>query len=70
MAKKVEAISAPAPRLLDVKKAAGYLGTTVWQIRKLVWAKEIAHIRLGQRLLFDIHDLDKFITAQKIGARA
>ncbi len=70
MAKKIEVISAPAPRLVDVKKAAAYLGTTTWQIRKLVWAKEIAHIRLGQRLLFDVLDLNQFIEQQKIGARA
>jgi excisionase family DNA binding protein len=69
VAKKAEAISAPPARLLDVRSAAAYLGTTTWQIRKLVWAKEIAHVRLGQRLLFDIFDLNKFVESQKIGAR-
>ena len=70
MAKKAEVTSAPAPRLLDVKRAAAYLGTTTWQIRKLVWAREIAHVRLGQRLLFDINDLNRFVESQKILARA
>jgi hypothetical protein len=70
VAKKVEAISAPPARLLDIKKSAAYLGTTTWQIRKLVWAKEIAHLRLGQRLLFDVLDLNRFIESQKIGVRA
>lgn len=63
-------VSTPAPRLLGVPQAAAYLGTTTWMVRKLVWAREIAHIRLGQRLLFDILDLNKFVEQQKIAARA
>lgn len=61
---------APAPRLLNIAQAATFLGTTTWNMRKLVWEKEIAHLRLGQRILFDIRDLDSFITAQKIPATA
>jgi excisionase family DNA binding protein len=63
-------VSTPAPRLLGVQQAAAYLGTTTWMVRKLVWAREISHIRLGQRLLFDILDLNKFVESQKIEARA
>ncbi len=48
-------------RLLNVKQAASYLGTTVWQIRSLTWDKKLAGIRLGQRLLFDVKELDKFV---------
>jgi excisionase family DNA binding protein len=55
---------------VNVTQAAAYIGTTTWQIRKLVWAKELAHIRLGQRLLFDIQDLNRFIESQKTTARA
>ena len=62
--------SAPAARCLNVQQAAAYVGTTAWQIRKLVWAKELTHIKLGQRLLFDVRDLDKFIESQKVVARA
>ena len=70
LAKKVQVTNAPAPRLLGVNQAAAYLGTTSWMIRKLVWAKEISHIRLGQRLLFDVQDLNKFIESQKVAVRA
>jgi excisionase family DNA binding protein len=70
VANKVQAINVPAPRLLGVNQAAAYLGTTSWMIRKLVWAKEIAHIRLGQRLLFGLQDLNKFVDSQKILARS
>jgi len=69
MAHKVQVAHAQAPRLLGVNQAAAYLGTTSWMIRKLVWAKELSHIRLGQRLLFDVQDLNKFVESQKIPAR-
>ena len=70
MAKKtVPIVHAPEPRLLGVNQAASYLGTTTWMVRKLVWAKDIAYIRLGQRLLFDVVDLNKFIESQKVAAR-
>ena len=64
MAKK-EAIAAPTPRLLNVESAAHYLGATTWSVRKLAWDKEVPHVRIGQRLLFDIKDLDKFIEQAK-----
>jgi excisionase family DNA binding protein len=70
VANKVQVVNAPAPRLLGVNQAAAYLGTTSWMIRKLVWGKELSHIRLGQRLLFDVQDLNKFVESQKIPARA
>jgi len=66
VAKKVQVVNAPAPRCVNVNQAAAYLGTTTWMVRKLVWAKEIAYIRLGQRLLFDIQDLNRFIESQKV----
>jgi excisionase family DNA binding protein len=62
VAKKVRVVN--TPRLLGVNQAAAYLGTTTWMVRKLVWAKETAHIRSGQRLLFDVVDLNKFIESQ------
>lgn len=55
----------PAPRLLGVAAAAAYLGATVWAIRKLQWEGTISSIRIGQRLLFDLRDLDAFIEKQK-----
>jgi len=58
----------PAPRLLGVTAAATYLGATVWAIRKLHWERTIPSIKIGQRLLFDINDLDKFIERQKLSS--
>jgi len=55
------------PRLLDVEKAATYLGTTTWCVRKLAWAKDVPHIKLGKKIVFDIVDLDAFIARAKTG---
>lgn len=59
----------PAPRLLGVSAAAAYLGATEWAIRKLQWERAIPSIRIGQRVLFDIADLNAFIEKQKLAAR-
>jgi excisionase family DNA binding protein len=65
--------SKPAPtgdvRLLTVKDAARYLSAHVWFLRTLVWERRIPFLKLGNRLLFDIRDLDMFIAAQKQGVQ-
>jgi len=66
--KKQTSTTAPAPRLFGVADAAAYLGATVWAIRKLQWEHAIPSIRIGQRVLFDINDLNKFIERQKSAA--
>jgi excisionase family DNA binding protein len=52
-------------RLLDIKMAARYLSTTVWQMRTLVWEKKVPHVKLGHRILFDRADLDKLVEKLK-----
>ena len=54
------------PRLLGVREAATYLGSTVWAIRTLVWEEQVPHIKIGKRLLIDRADLDKFVDQHKI----
>ena len=63
--KKQTSTAAPAPRLLGVADAAHYLGATHWAVRKLQWERAIPSVRIGQRVLFDINDLNKFIEQQK-----
>lgn len=63
--KKQTSTIAPVPRLLGVADAAHYLGATQWSIRKLQWERAIPFIRIGQRVLFDIADLNAFIERQK-----
>jgi len=53
------------PRLLGVKDAAHYLGSTVWFVRSLVWNGDIPSCRMGKRLLIDRQDLDSFVDRQK-----
>lgn len=57
------------PRLLNIEEAAQYLATTTWAVRKLLWSKEVPHIKLGTRLLIDKQDLDSFINRAKLGGK-
>jgi excisionase family DNA binding protein len=58
-------VSQERPRLLDLKGSAAYLSSTVTCIRRLVWDKRIAHIRLGKKIMIDRADLDAFVDQQK-----
>ena len=49
------------PRLLSVKQASAYSGATIWAIRQLYWAKEVAGTIIGRRLLIERESLDAFI---------
>ncbi|MGO9075628.1 MAG: helix-turn-helix domain-containing protein [Terriglobales bacterium] len=54
-----------APRLLNVRDAAAYLGTTVWFIRNLGWSDSLPVLKLGNRWLFDKADLDAYVDRMK-----
>ena len=56
-----EVPSGIVPRLLTVKQASAYSGATVWAIRELYWAKEVAGTIIGRRLLISRESLDAFI---------
>lgn len=63
-----------APRLLDVRSAAAYLGVSTWTIRDLDAARRLPRVRLPlagrecRRLLFDVRDLDRLVEASKDAA--
>jgi hypothetical protein len=57
---KATPLPAVLPRRLDVALAATYLGTTKWRIRSLVWEEKLHGYIDGQRLLFDVKDLDAY----------
>jgi hypothetical protein len=38
-------------------------------MRKLAWSKDVPHVRLGTRILFDRLDLDAFINRAKLGGK-
>jgi hypothetical protein len=56
------------PRLLPLKKAAEYLGLTVWAMRERIWAGDIPVIRFpgGRKMFIDVQDLEDFIKNNKI----
>lgn len=55
-------------RLLNIKETATYLGATIWQVRTLVWKKELRALRMGHRQVFDRADLDEFVERLKRAA--
>lgn len=54
--------AAPAPRALTIKQAAGYLGGTVWAIRKLIWSGQLAYTRIGSRFVIQQSALDSWLS--------
>jgi len=63
----------PAPPVLDLttkpylnaREAAHLLALSVWTIRHAVRLKTLTCIRVGSRMLFDRHDLTRFMERQK-----
>ena len=53
------------PRLLDVRKAAQYLGISGDAVREHVRHKTIPTVRANRRVLFDVYDLDQWIDQHK-----
>jgi hypothetical protein len=56
-----------SPRLLTLKRAAAFLGLTVWAIRERIWAGHIPVIQYpgGRKQYVDTLDLESFIAAHK-----
>lgn len=76
MARKVETVCKEAahgiynpmgPRLLPLKKAAEYLGLTVWGIRERIWAGDIPVVQFpgGRKMFIDTSDIEAFIEHNK-----
>lgn len=65
---KAQRISNPkSPRLLPLKKAAEYLGLTVWGMRERIWAGQIPVVRFpgGRKMFIDTNDIEAFIGENK-----
>jgi excisionase family DNA binding protein len=56
-------------RLLNVRQAADYLGTTAASLYTKVWRREISFIKLGRSVRFDVKDLDALIELSRVGTR-
>ena len=59
--------SPSGPRLLSLKKAAEYLGLTVWAMRERIWAGQIPVVQFpgGRKQYIDIRDIEEFINRNK-----
>jgi excisionase family DNA binding protein len=53
-------------RLYNIDEAAEYLGRSIWSVRELMYGGVLPYIKIGRRISFDIHDLDKVIERHKI----
>jgi predicted site-specific integrase-resolvase len=65
---KAQGIRNPmSPRLLPLKKAAEYLGLTVWGLRERIWAGEIQVVQFsgGRKMYVDTNDIEAFIERNK-----
>ena len=59
----------PSPeevRLMTVKEAARYLGTTPATLYTRIWRREVPFIKLGRSVRFDVRDLEEMIEQFKV----
>ena len=56
-----------SPRLLPLKRAAEYMGLTVWALRERIWAGQIPVVQFpgGRKQYIDVRDIDGFIEENK-----
>ena len=56
-----------SPRLLPLKKAAEYIGLTVWAMRERIWAGNIPIVTFpgGRKQYIDTQDLEQLIQQNK-----
>jgi excisionase family DNA binding protein len=66
MPAKALANASKGVRLLTVRQAAEYLGTTPATLYTKIWRREIPFIKLGRSVRFDVRDLDELIACSKV----
>jgi excisionase family DNA binding protein len=54
--------------LLSVEQAAERLGTSVRFVRRLVFQRRIAYVKVGRHVRIAARDLDAFIAASRVDA--
>jgi excisionase family DNA binding protein len=69
MAARVRPSLGKEVRLLTVRQAAEYLGTTPSTLYSKIWRREVAFIKWGRSVRFDLVDLDELIEQSKVKPR-
>jgi excisionase family DNA binding protein len=69
MAARVRPSLGKEVRLLTVRQAAEYLGTTPSTLYSKIWRREIPFIKWGRSVRFDMADLDELIEQSKVKPR-
>ena len=54
--------------LLSVEQAADRLGTSVRFVRRLVFERRIAYVKLGRHVRISEHDLSNFVATGRVEA--
>lgn len=60
-----EHVTPPLGRLYSFRDAAAYLGISIYQLRRLVYAKKITHVRFGQPGIYE-RWLEEYREAQTV----
>jgi excisionase family DNA binding protein len=69
MLKKMQSeVPSPHPKYVTVQGAAKYLCTTIWFIRSLIYDRKVPAVKLGNRYVFDVADLDAYVAKLKDAA--
>lgn len=53
-------------RLLNVREAARFLGTTPKTLYTMAWRRDILFVKIGRSLRFDLRDLEQMIEDGKV----
>ncbi len=60
--------TATSQQLLDVAQAADRLGVTPRFIRRLVFERRLAYIKVGKYVRFEAADLEEWLSAHRVEA--
>jgi excisionase family DNA binding protein len=69
MAVKIRTSLRKEVRLLTVRQAAEYLGTTPSTLYSKIWRREVPFIKWGRSVRFDLVDLNELIEQSKVKPR-
>jgi excisionase family DNA binding protein len=53
-------------RLMNIRDAARYLGTTPATLYTKIWRREIPFVKFGRSVRFDVKDLDALVEESKV----